>query len=530
MTLSVRPGDLPPFGFGGHPNAGIGVMLNGVWHPVPLPLADAGENGPDPVGQLPGGGLQQAMQMAIAHAQQLINQQFNGNNAQIAVEAQAPPMPQPQVNNVNAFQPEVAQEDDIEDDNDVENILLEPLDDDTNPMPVPHPAPPPINMPATDDIVMEPDIPMNVDGDDLPPLLPLPAPVPNPNPNAPPVPPAGPNNFAQIHVHGNHMPARLMTITHHYYSYTDREPVIKRTLIAEAKVRQPKGLDNPVAVFDFALHPQPGDNGAAIVNGAVGAGQGPAAPGGGGFVPPPMPGAAGLNGLGPNLPFMLANIVNGMVAGAAGNGAQNGVFDNPPVDAPQPGPQPGNAPGNQWPPGWMVMNGGPGIANAVQGFQNLFNNPAAPGGVAMPAMPMPPPDAGMEDDLEDDDWNEGDMMDADLDVPMPPDEFGAGAPVMGYGGRCALWVEEEDSEQRPGPPTQTGTEGVVKLATFPSHIPRSEMPTAYADLDKEGGNVCQVHLPKCVDVENALAFDLDDVRGVIGLSNNKGEIWMVDFS
>ncbi|THH05476.1 hypothetical protein EW145_g4768 [Phellinidium pouzarii] len=107
-----------------------------------------------------------------------------------------------------------------------------------------------------------------------------------------------------------------------------------------------------------------------------------------------------------------------------------------------------------------------------------------------------------------------------------------GNPVMGYGGRCAIWIEE-----RPRQYHANGREPVLRLATFPTYEPpreqygesRSEV-RVHPELEEGRGRVSTLHMPPYIPLENAYTFDLDDVRGVVGIVTSHGDIWLIDYS
>lgn len=108
------------------------------------------------------------------------------------------------------------------------------------------------------------------------------------------------------------------------------------------------------------------------------------------------------------------------------------------------------------------------------------------------------------------------------------DPFG-GCPVMGYGGRCAVWVEERlNHDQR------YEVRPVLRLATFPAY----ERPmgkyndvnqdvTIYPELEKGSGHVATLHVSDQISLENAYSFDLDDISGRVGITTSLGELWIV---
>lgn len=114
------------------------------------------------------------------------------------------------------------------------------------------------------------------------------------------------------------------------------------------------------------------------------------------------------------------------------------------------------------------------------------------------------------------------------------DPFG-GSPVVGYGGRCAIWVEEHEKEYKRGEPRPRPTP-VVKIATFPSFEKASADGTADAsvfvhpELETARGKVSTLVVPDCVDLDRAYSFDFDDMRGIVGIATSLGEIWLIDYS
>ena len=71
------------------------------------------------------------------------------------------------------------------------------------------------------------------------------------------------------------------------------------------------------------------------------------------------------------------------------------------------------------------------------------------------------------------------------------DPFGGGQ-VMGYGGRCAMWVEEHPRKHR-----ANGRAPVLRIATFPSYEPRDDGKDSGAivhpELDVAAGRVGTLH-------------------------------------
>lgn len=116
------------------------------------------------------------------------------------------------------------------------------------------------------------------------------------------------------------------------------------------------------------------------------------------------------------------------------------------------------------------------------------------------------------------------------------------SPIMGVGGRGAVWVQQnppipkasaqstaesdETSHRRPS--------AYVRLATFPSFEGERDDGTFYhEELDVRAGQVSTVLLPPEIDLDTVIMFDLDDVRGFIGVvTMEEGNtcIWLVDYS
>lgn len=111
------------------------------------------------------------------------------------------------------------------------------------------------------------------------------------------------------------------------------------------------------------------------------------------------------------------------------------------------------------------------------------------------------------------------------------DPFG-GCPVIGYGGRCALWMEEQLQHHQQG-----GSAPVLRLATFPAY---ERPPGHYSDrrrdiaihpeLERGNGHVATLHVSEQIALDCAYAFDLDDIRGLVGIATSLGELWIVHCS
>ncbi|KAL5531877.1 hypothetical protein ACEPAF_5440 [Sanghuangporus sanghuang] len=116
------------------------------------------------------------------------------------------------------------------------------------------------------------------------------------------------------------------------------------------------------------------------------------------------------------------------------------------------------------------------------------------------------------------------------------DPFG-GSPVIGFGGRCAMWVEEHPSKHQHRADASEGRyerESVLRVATFPTYEPLEGDDSAagpvHHDLEVSRGCVGTLHLPDYIPLESSYTFDLDDVRGLVGVATLFGELWLVDFS
>ncbi|KAL5512565.1 hypothetical protein ACEPAG_3218 [Sanghuangporus baumii] len=116
------------------------------------------------------------------------------------------------------------------------------------------------------------------------------------------------------------------------------------------------------------------------------------------------------------------------------------------------------------------------------------------------------------------------------------DPFG-GSPVIGCGGRCAMWVEEYPSKHQHRADASEGRyerESVLRVATFPTYEPlEGDDSTAghvHHDLEVSRGCVGTLHLPDYIPLESSYTFDLDDVGGLVGVATLFGELWLVDFS
>lgn len=104
--------------------------------------------------------------------------------------------------------------------------------------------------------------------------------------------------------------------------------------------------------------------------------------------------------------------------------------------------------------------------------------------------------------------------------------LGAACSAIGYGGRCALWIEEIGERGDP-----EGTKPVMKLVTFPSY----EDPSApgrgrHPELADADCNVCTLEVPPGLDLDDAACLDLDDARGVVGIATREGDLWLLDYS
>ena len=99
---------------------------------------------------------------------------------------------------------------------------------------------------------------------------------------------------------------------------------------------------------------------------------------------------------------------------------------------------------------------------------------------------------------------------------------------MGYGGRCAMWVEEHPRKYRAG-----GREPVLRIATFPTYNPPEGDKTSeyvHPELEVSSGHVGTLHLPDDIALESSYIFSLDDVRGFVGIATLFGELWIVEFT
>lgn len=103
-------------------------------------------------------------------------------------------------------------------------------------------------------------------------------------------------------------------------------------------------------------------------------------------------------------------------------------------------------------------------------------------------------------------------------------------PIMGYGGRCALWVEELDPEE------DVETKGtpnlVMKLVTFPAYVDQPDAVQEYpaSDIPASIPKVSTVKLPPEIDINEAVSLDLDDALGLIAIATKKGDMYVVDYS
>ena len=133
--------------------------------------------------------------------------------------------------------------------------------------------------------------------------------------------------------------------------------------------------------------------------------------------------------------------------------------------------------------------------------------------------------------------NDNDLVNEQLRVfsSFVEDSLG-GSPVMGYGGRCAIWIEEHEREGTNGVPGRLHPIPVMKVATFPAFErpaidgSKGEEVFVHPELEIAQGRVCTLAVPDCVNLDNAYSFDLDDIRGIVGIAMTSGEIVLVDYS
>jgi hypothetical protein len=121
------------------------------------------------------------------------------------------------------------------------------------------------------------------------------------------------------------------------------------------------------------------------------------------------------------------------------------------------------------------------------------------------------------------------------------------SPIMSVGGRCAMWVQQNvpalrttqaDGQQLSSSDAAASRKPkqdfYVRLATFPSYEGERDGSAAYhEELDVTAGQVSTVLMPPEIDLEKAIMFDLDDVRGFLGvvtMEEGNSMIWLVDFS
>ena len=106
--------------------------------------------------------------------------------------------------------------------------------------------------------------------------------------------------------------------------------------------------------------------------------------------------------------------------------------------------------------------------------------------------------------------------------------------MMGYGGRCAIWVEEHPRKHR-----ANGRAPALRIATFPSYEPPRDAlqddgkdagAIVHPELEVAAGRIRTLHLPGNITLESAYTFDLSDVWGLVGVATLLGELWIVDFS
>lgn len=131
------------------------------------------------------------------------------------------------------------------------------------------------------------------------------------------------------------------------------------------------------------------------------------------------------------------------------------------------------------------------------------------------------------------------------------DPFG-GSPVMGYGGRCGMWVEEcpvasgssSSSSSNNGSSSEHSfnrTRSVMKLAIFPPFESSSEEFSTstnsvglsdihHPELDGPSCHIGELHLPPGIDLEKSYTFELDDVMGHVSVATTFGDIYVIDYS
>ncbi|KAI5122337.1 hypothetical protein M0805_002504 [Coniferiporia weirii] len=322
--------------------------------------------------------------------------------------------------------------------------------------------------------------------------------VPNANQAAAPAQPAPPHNLPNqphphVHVHPPHghgnayhhfpPPPPRTTITHHYFDYCGAgsgPSTLTRTVIAEVTLRRPQSLRLPIPAVLHMDHMH--DNEAENE----------------GF------GVEHFGGIGDMEGFQDEN--------------EDDEDDEPGalhfIDPDDGGPgalhfiDPDDDPGELGEAIGALQNG-------VDGLQlNLDDAPAPPINFAEGLVELQPLGAAAAHALAD----------------FVQDPF-CGSPVMGYGGRCALWVEERPQYHRAG-----DREPVLRVATFPTYEPpperfgdmRGEV-YVHPELEEARGRVCTLHVPG-VPLDSAYTFDLDDVRGLVGIATAYGEVWLFDCS
>lgn len=125
-----------------------------------------------------------------------------------------------------------------------------------------------------------------------------------------------------------------------------------------------------------------------------------------------------------------------------------------------------------------------------------------------------------------------------------------GNPVLGYGGKCAMWIEMMEDKSpdvdvwhpRVG---RLGRDPIrLRLVTFPSYRPDHESsmtPTSHQSrtinssmatpfTPRYDAPICTLMVPPSLNLGEVTGMDLDDTRGIVGLATIKGELWLIDYS
>ena len=130
------------------------------------------------------------------------------------------------------------------------------------------------------------------------------------------------------------------------------------------------------------------------------------------------------------------------------------------------------------------------------------------------------------------------------DPNRPAEEMYKGSPVLGHGGKCAMWIELPAVSPSLMMRRSKGETRSLKIATFPSYRPDHSisMDDANRHSNMRWGSktnvfaprydptICSLITPEPLKLKEVVCMDLDDTRGVVGLATASGELWLIDYS